>query len=49
MCTVVNENYFQVIHHEMGHIEYFMAYNSKQPTIFRNGANSGFHEGHLTF
>jgi len=27
----------------MGHIEYFLAYKN-QPTIFRAGANPGFHE-----
>jgi peptidyl-dipeptidase A len=27
----------------MGHIEYYMSYRN-QPFIFRNGANSGFHE-----
>lgn len=40
---MVDESYFRVIHHEMGHIEYFMAYKN-QPTIFQSGANSGFHE-----
>jgi peptidyl-dipeptidase A len=43
MCTTVNEEDFNTVHHEMGHIEYFMAY-SHQPAIFKNGANSGFHE-----
>lgn len=43
MCTEVNMNYFQTIHHEMGHIEYFMAYRH-QPTVYREGANGGFHE-----
>ena len=43
MCTQVDDNYFRTIHHEMGHIEYFMAYKD-QPVIFRSGANSGFHE-----
>ena len=43
MCTKVNTEYFDVIHHEMGHIEYFMAYKD-QPTVYRTGANSGFHE-----
>jgi peptidyl-dipeptidase A len=46
MCTSVNEEDFYVVHHEMGHIEYFMAY-SKQPAVFRTGANSAFHEGKL--
>lgn len=43
MCTEVNMNYFQTIHHEMGHIEYFMAYRHR-PTVYREGANGGFHE-----
>lgn len=43
MCTQVNENDFQTIHHEMGHIEYFMQYRG-QPTVFRSGANAAFHE-----
>lgn len=43
MCTVVNIEDFKTIHHEMGHIEYFMAYEN-QPTVYRNGANSAFHE-----
>ena len=43
MCTSVNEEDFYTVHHEMGHVEYFMAY-SHQPPIFKNGANSAFHE-----
>uniref|UniRef100_A0A1I8HFA5 Angiotensin-converting enzyme n=1 Tax=Macrostomum lignano TaxID=282301 RepID=A0A1I8HFA5_9PLAT len=43
MCGRVRAEDFNVIHHEMGHIEYFMAY-SRQPREFRNSANSGFHE-----
>lgn len=31
------------VHHELGHIYYFLAYR-KQPFLFRNGANDGFHE-----
>lgn len=30
-------------HHEMGHIQYDMAY-AHQPYLLRNGANEGFHE-----
>lgn len=44
VCTEITGEYFDTIHHEMGHIEYFMAYNEKQPYIYRNSANSGFHE-----
>ena len=43
MCTRVNQKDLTTIHHEMGHIEYFLAYKN-QSTIFRAGANPGFHE-----
>ena len=43
MCTKVDIEYFETIHHEMGHIEYFMAYEN-QPAVYRTGANSAFHE-----
>ena len=43
MCTKRSQEDFTVIHHEMGHIEYFMEY-SLQPAIFRTGANAAFHE-----
>ncbi|GFR76904.1 angiotensin-converting enzyme [Elysia marginata] len=43
MCSLVNHEYLLMIHHEMGHIQYFMEY-SKQPLSYRKGANPGFHE-----
>ena len=43
MCAHITDSDFYKIHHEMGRVEYFMSY-SEQPAIFRNGANSGFHE-----
>ncbi|KAJ6667562.1 hypothetical protein lerEdw1_016683 [Lerista edwardsae] len=43
MCTKVNMDDFLTAHHEMGHIEYDMAY-SDQPYLLRSGANEGFHE-----
>ncbi|XP_035712522.1 angiotensin-converting enzyme [Folsomia candida] len=43
MCTQVNQADFATVHHEMGHIQYYMAY-AHQPFPFRNGANPGFHE-----
>ncbi|MGE3303672.1 MAG: M2 family metallopeptidase [Hyphomonadaceae bacterium] len=43
MCTQVNEEDFQTIHHELGHNFYQRAYN-RQPFLFRDGANDGFHE-----
>ncbi|XP_021364030.1 angiotensin-converting enzyme-like [Mizuhopecten yessoensis] len=43
MCSNVSLETFQVIHHEMGHIEYYLQYKD-QPWQFRAGANPGFHE-----
>lgn len=43
MCTTVSLDDLKTIHHEMGHIQYFQQYKN-QPFVFRNGANSGFHE-----
>ncbi|XP_043467418.1 angiotensin-converting enzyme-like isoform X3 [Leptopilina heterotoma] len=42
-CLQVNLEDFEVIIHEMGHIQYYMAYED-QPTIFRDAPNSAFHE-----
>jgi peptidyl-dipeptidase A len=43
MCTKVNDEDFQTIHHELGHNFYQRAYN-KQPFLFQDSANDGFHE-----
>ncbi|XP_015791405.1 angiotensin-converting enzyme isoform X2 [Tetranychus urticae] len=43
MCTQRNMKEFIVIHHEMGHIQYYIQYKN-QPYVFRGGANPGFHE-----
>ncbi|XP_053826884.1 angiotensin-converting enzyme 2 [Vidua macroura] len=43
MCTKVTMDDFLAAHHEMGHIEYDMAY-AGQPYLLRGGANEGFHE-----
>ena len=43
MCTKLNEKNFQTVHHEMGHIQYFMEY-AGQTVEFREGANPGWHE-----
>ncbi|KAM6143734.1 angiotensin-converting enzyme 2 isoform 3-T3 [Erethizon dorsatum] len=43
MCTKVTMDHFLTAHHEMGHIQYDMAY-AIQPFLLRNGANEGFHE-----
>ncbi|MFC3580111.1 M2 family metallopeptidase [Sphingomonas hylomeconis] len=43
MCTKVNGDDFVTIHHELGHNYYQRAYQ-KQPPLYLNGANDGFHE-----
>lgn len=43
MCTKVDYEDFVTIHHEMGHIQYYLQYKN-QPITFRDGANPGFHE-----
>jgi peptidyl-dipeptidase A len=43
MCTKVNSDDFQTVHHELGHNYYQRAYKDLSP-IFWGGANGGFHE-----
>ncbi|XP_046403732.1 angiotensin-converting enzyme-like [Ischnura elegans] len=43
LCAEVSAEDFYVIHHEMGHIEYYMAYEH-QPAIFQDGASPAFQE-----
>ena len=43
MCIDITEEDFTTIHHELGHNFYQRAYD-KQPFIFRDSANDGFHE-----
>jgi len=43
MCIDITSEDFVTIHHELGHNFYQRAYN-KQPLLFRDGANDGFHE-----
>ena len=43
MCTKVNADDFQTVHHELGHNYYQRAYKDQSP-IFWDGANGGFHE-----
>ncbi len=43
MCTKVNSDDFQTVHHELGHNYYQRAYKD-QPPLFQGGANGGFHE-----
>jgi peptidyl-dipeptidase A len=43
MCIQIREEDFRTIHHELGHNFYQRAY-MKQPPLFQNSANDGFHE-----
>jgi peptidyl-dipeptidase A len=43
MCIQVTGEDFRTIHHELGHNFYQRAYN-RQPFLFRDSANDGFHE-----
>ena len=42
-CVQTNAEDFGVVHHELGHDYYFLAYH-KQPFLFEDSANDGFHE-----
>jgi peptidyl-dipeptidase A len=44
MCIEIKDEDFSTIHHELGHNFYQRAY-SRQPFIYRDSANDGFHEG----
>jgi peptidyl-dipeptidase A len=43
MCIEKNAEDFNTIHHELGHNFYQRAYN-RQPFLYKNSANDGFHE-----
>ena len=40
MCTDITQKDFVTIHHEMGHIQYFMEYKHLHQ-LFKEGANEG--------
>ena len=43
MCTSVNADDFETVHHELGHNYYQRAYRDQSP-LYWDGANGGFHE-----
>ena len=46
MSVIPNDDWFQVAHHELGHIFYFITYsNPEVPYVLRDGANRSYHEG----
>src|SRR5262249_7698139 len=42
-CLEPTEEDLFTVYHELGHVYYFLSY-ANQPYLFRDGANSGFHE-----
>ena len=45
MSVEPNSEWFETVHHELGHIYYYVSYtNDAVPPILREGANRGFHE-----
>uniref|UniRef100_A0A240PNG2 Angiotensin-converting enzyme n=1 Tax=Anopheles epiroticus TaxID=199890 RepID=A0A240PNG2_9DIPT len=42
-CTRVTMDQFFTVHHELGHIQYYLQYQHL-PSVYRSGANPGFHE-----
>jgi len=42
-CIEANSEHLETIHHEMGHIYYYLMYNGLPP-LFQTGAHDGFHE-----
>lgn len=43
MCTEPDVQDLRTVHHEMGHVEYYMQYKHLHP-LLQEGANDGFHE-----
>jgi peptidyl-dipeptidase A len=43
MCIESKEEHLRTLHHELGHIYYYLTY-ANQPYLFQDGANPGFHE-----
>jgi peptidyl-dipeptidase A len=42
-CVEVNEEQLSTLHHELGHIYYYLMYKEQRP-LFKSGAHDGFHE-----
>nr|XP_022901644.1 angiotensin-converting enzyme-like [Onthophagus taurus] len=43
VCAQVNQHDFFLIHHELGHIQYYLQYKN-QPVTFKDAPNPAFHE-----
>ena len=42
-CIEINTDHFSTLHHELGHIYYYLMYKHL-PNLYRSGAHPGFHE-----
>lgn len=42
-CVEINSEQFGTLHHELGHIYYYLLYKDL-PSVFKGGAHDGFHE-----
>lgn len=42
-CVEINEEQLSTLHHELGHIYYYIMYKDQSP-VFKGGAHDGFHE-----
>ncbi len=46
MSVTTTPEYYETVHHELGHIYYYLTYtNPDVPPLLRGGANRAFHEG----
>ncbi len=46
MSIEPNSEWYETLHHELGHIYYYLCYsNPEVPIVLRNGANRAYHEG----
>jgi peptidyl-dipeptidase A len=46
MSVEPNREWYETVHHELGHIYYYMSYSRPEvPMVLRSGANRAYHEG----
>jgi peptidyl-dipeptidase A len=46
MSVEPNREWYETVHHELGHIFYYLTYSNPQvPLVLRSGANRAYHEG----
>lgn len=46
MSIIPNAEWYETVHHEFGHIYYYLSYSTPEvPILLRSGANRAYHEG----